>query len=256
MTAAGPSGFSRVVLAVGAPMPRPAAVTAAVDLAAAVGAALEGLFVESAELLRVSALPEAHETSPLTGARRRLAMDDLERAFRIEAAHLERLLAAQAAQTSVAWSFTITRGELSTLALACDAELIVVEATRRATALARPVRVEGPLMALFDGTASARRGLAATTRLARRTGRAFIVLVPAGNTSTSRSARSAVEAWLAAEDGEAILLPLHLGRAEVLATARARRCALLMLPEPLASTWSPDVALLADATPCPLVIAR
>jgi hypothetical protein len=99
-----PSDFSRVVVAIGAAMPGRAAVKTGVDLAAAVGAALEGLFVESAELWRACALPNARETSALTGSRRPLAAGDLERAFRVEAARLERLLATQAERTRVAWS--------------------------------------------------------------------------------------------------------------------------------------------------------
>jgi hypothetical protein len=42
----------------------------------------------------------------------------------------------------------------------------------------------------------------------------------------------------------------------VLAEARARRCALVVLPASLVARWTDDIALLADAAPCPLVIAR
>jgi hypothetical protein len=237
-------------------MPTSTAVRTAVDLAAAVGAALEGLFVESADLLRVSALPGARETSALTGTRRELAMGDLERAFRIEAARLERLLATQAAQTNVAWSLTITRGELTSQALARDAELIVVEAPTSRAALPRPARARGPLLTVFDATPPAQRGLAAAARLARRTGSELVVLVPAGNHAAGRSARTEVEEWLAAESVAGIAVPIHIDRASVMAVARARRCALLVLPAPLASAWSVDIGLLADAAPCPLVIAR
>jgi hypothetical protein len=110
------------------------------------GATLEGLFVESTELLRVCALPNAKEMSALTGTRRPMAMGDLERAFRVEAARLERIFAAQTARTRIAWSFSVARGELWTAALARDAELIVFEATAGARALPTSPRTRGPLM--------------------------------------------------------------------------------------------------------------
>lgn len=250
------SDFSRVVFAVGAAMPGHAAVQTAVDLAAAVGAALEGLFVESADLLRVSALPDARETSALTGTRRQMASSDLERAFRLEAARLERLLATQAARTNIAWSFTITRGELTRQVLARDAELIVVEAPGRRASLPQPSRKRGPLLSVFDATPAAQRGLAAAMRLAHRTGSELVILVPDGNGAASRSARREAEEWLRTEGVTGFALPGLLDRAGVLAVARARRCALVVLPAPLVAEWSVDLALLADAAPCPLVLAR
>jgi hypothetical protein len=257
MIPSGPaSDFSRVVFAVGAAMPGHAAVQTAVDLAAAVGAALEGLFVESADLLRVSALPDARETSALTGTRRQMASGDVERAFRLEAARLERLLATQAARTNIAWSFTITRGELTHQALARDAELIVVEAPGRRAGAARLSPRRGPLLSVFDATPAAQRGLAAAIRLARRTGSELVILVPAGNGAAGRSARREAEEWLRTEAIAGIALPGPLDRGGVLAVARARRCALVVLPVPLVAGWSVDIALLADAAPCPLVLAR
>lgn len=257
MTATRPTvEFSRVVVAIGAAMPAQTAVQAAVDLAAAVGAALEGLFVESADLLRVSALPGARETSALTGTRRQFALDDIERAFRLEAARLEQQLASQAARTNVAWSFTVTRGELTRQALARDAELIVLEAAGQRGLLPAAAQARAPLLTVFDATPSAERGLAAAMRLARRTGRELVILVPAGGGATSRSARREAEDGLAAEGIAGVAVASTLDRGNVLAEARARRSALVVLPASLVARWTEDVALLADAAPCPLVIAR
>jgi len=251
-----PSDFSRVVVAIGAAMPGRVAVKTGVDLAAAVGAALEGLFVESAELWRVSALPNARETSTLTGIRRPLAAGDLERAFRVEAARLERLLATQAERTRVAWSFTVTRGDLWAAALARNAELIVFEAMAGANVPPRSPRAQGPLLSVFDATPQARRGLAATTRLARMMGSELVILVPAGNTTALRSARNQAEDWLAAEHATGCTLPLRLEYGSVMGAARLQRGVLLVVPMPVAVEWSADISALATDAPCPLVIAR
>jgi hypothetical protein len=91
-----PVGLSRVLVALGASIPSRPAVETGVGLAAAVGAALEALFVEDANLLRLGALPFASEISALTGAWRALAVGEMERALRVEASRLEELLAASA----------------------------------------------------------------------------------------------------------------------------------------------------------------
>ena len=257
MTAANTTfDFSRVLVAVGAAMPGHAAVETGVDLAAAVGAALEGLFVESLDLVRVSALPDARETSALTGTRRPLGVGDVERAFRVEAARLERLLATRAARTRVTWSFSIARGELWAMALARDAELIVLEARGTATALPRTARARGPLVTVFDTSSAAWRALAATARLARTTGSELVILVPAGNAESARSARKEAEEWLAASAVPGVASPIHLEHGSVVAAARAHRAVVLVLPVSIASRWSVDVPALAADAPCPLVIAR
>jgi hypothetical protein len=248
--------FSRVLVAVGAAMPGHAAVETGVDLAAAVGAALEGLFVESLDLVRVSALPNARETSPLTGTRRALGTGDVERAFRVEAARLERLLATQAARTRIAWSFTVARGELWAMALARNAELIVLEARATATTIPGTPRARGPLTTVFDTTSPAWRALAATTRLARTTGSELVILVPAGNAASARSARKEAEEWIGAGEAAGVALPIRLEHRSVMAAARAHRSVVLVLPVSVASRWSVDVSALATDAPCPLVIAR
>ncbi len=65
-----PPAESRVLVALGAAAANRGAVETGVGLAAAMGAALDALFVEDANLLRLGALPFASEISALTGARR------------------------------------------------------------------------------------------------------------------------------------------------------------------------------------------
>jgi hypothetical protein len=117
-------------------------------------------------------------------------------------------------------------------------------------------RAQGPLLSVFDATPQARRGLAATTRLARMMGSELVILVPAGNTAALRSARKEAEDWLAAEQATGCALPLRLEHGSVMAAARLQRGVLLLVPMPVAAEWSADISALATDAPCPLVIAR
>src|SRR5512137_2232522 len=98
---------SRVLVALAASPQSRAAVETAIGLAAAVGARLDALYVEDANLMRLAALPFASETSPLTGIRRSLPLAEIERALRVEANRLERLLAHAAEQARIEWTFQV-----------------------------------------------------------------------------------------------------------------------------------------------------
>jgi hypothetical protein len=117
-------------------------------------------------------------------------------------------------------------------------------------------RTSGPLLAVFDATPQAQRGLAATTRLARKMGSELVVLVPAGNTAAIRSARQQAEDWLAAEQSGGRALPVRLEHGSVIAAVRSHKAVLLVLPVPLATQWLADISALAADAPCPLVLAR
>src|SRR5512147_1159699 len=91
--------FERVVVRLGLAPSDESALEAGLGLAAALGAALEGLFVEDTNLLRFGALPFASETSTLTGVRRSVGPTEIERALRVAASRYERRLAESASRT-------------------------------------------------------------------------------------------------------------------------------------------------------------
>ena len=249
-------GLAKVVVALGAANPNRPAMEMGVGLAAAMDAALEALFVEDANLLRLGALPFASEISTLTGARRVLAVGELERALRVEASRLEQWLAATADRQRVPWSFVVTRGDLLGEAMARDADLIVVAAPLRPNASTQEPESPGPLAALFDASPGALRALAATTRLAQTLARKLVILVPAGEGTAHRAVRQQAREWLAAERVEGFVVPLAAAHAAVVDAMRIRKSSLLALPASELSARRMHLATLVAEVSCPVVIVR
>jgi len=251
-----PSGLSRVLVALGAASPNRPAVETGVGLAAAVGAALDALFVEDASLVRLGALPFASETSALTGARRTLGAGEMERALRVEAARLERLLALAAARQQVPWSFAVTRGELLAVAMSHEADLIVLGAQTRSTPPGREPEPSGPMTAVFDASPEALRALAATTQLARALARSMLILVPAVEHAPQRAARQQARDWLASGQVAGAVVAMDIGEQALVGAVRARRSGLLALPASVLDVWPVELAALVAGIACPLVIVR
>lgn len=248
--------LSRVLLALGAASPGGPAVEAGVDLAAALGAALDALFVEDTNLLRLGSLPLAAETSVLTGARRALAEGEIERALRVEAARLERLLAQSAQRQQVPWSFATARGKLLAEAMSRDADLIVLAATARRPGPLPEPRAPGPVTAVFDASPEATRALAATTRLARSLARSLLILVPTDGHAGRRAARRKAQQWLASEQVAGLVLVLDLAQQTLVGAVRERRSGMLALPVSALAAWPVELAALVEDIECPLVIVR
>jgi hypothetical protein len=251
-----PVGLSRVLVALGASIPSRPAVETGVGLAAAVGAALEALFVEDANLLRLGALPFASEISALTGAWRALAVGEMERALRVEASRLEELLAASATREKVPWSFAVTRGELFAEVMMRQADLIVLGAPVRSTVPIQEAGWSGPVTALFDASPEALRALAAATPLARALARKLLILVPAGEGKAPRAARQQAREWLAAEQIEGLVVPFAAAHSALVDVVRARKSKVLALPESVLSVQRIHLATLVTELACPVVIVR
>jgi nucleotide-binding universal stress UspA family protein len=246
---------SRVLVALAASPQSRAAVETAIGLAAAVGARLDALYVEDANLMRLAALPFASETSPLTGIRRSLPLAEIERALRVEATRLERLLAQAAGEARIQWTFQVARGELLAAATAEAAELTVLASGRQAVAngyerlpMARPVAV------LFDASPAARKTLAVAAGLARGGERELLIVVPFGR--SAGKAQVDARAWLAREGVPGRTLSLAAGPGPLLAALRAQRTSMLAVPAPETATLAMDLAALAADMLCPLVIVR
>jgi hypothetical protein len=258
-----PLEFSRVLVALAAAAPNRAALETGIRLAAAVGARLEGLFVEDTNLVRLAALPFASELSALTAAHRTLPPADIERAFRVEAAHLERLLAQSATRARIEWSFQVTRGHLLVEVVARSADLTVLDAARRVTGPIRnheaPPRARGPahsVTALFDASPAAWRGLVAATRLAQALERELLILLPQGDAATAAAAGKQARDWLASERLAGLVLAVPAIAEALVTTVRTRRSTLLVLPTAALPVLGIDLGTLAAGMPCPLVVVR
>lgn len=180
----------RILVAIDASAASLDALSAATALAARLGAALEGLFVEDEDLLRLAALPFTDLVRTPGGARERFDSATAEASLRAVAARAREALERAAARHGVACSFRVVRGRVSQqiVAAAGEADLVVLGAsshgrlarsslgaTAKAAATRAPspvlllppgARLEGGIVALDDGSPSGARALAAARSLA------------------------------------------------------------------------------------------
>jgi nucleotide-binding universal stress UspA family protein len=190
----------RILVALDASTHSLAALAAAVELAAAMEAELEGLFVEDVNLLRLAALPFAREVRH-TASLEALDSARMERALKAQAAQAREALAAAAGRAQVHWSFRVVRGEVAqeVLQAAAQADLLTLGKQGRSrspgarlgsTALRVALHAPGalllvehgapggqPVLVLYDGSEVAERALDAAARLARMSGSPLIVLL-------------------------------------------------------------------------------
>jgi nucleotide-binding universal stress UspA family protein len=190
----------RILVALDASTHSLAALAAAVELAAAMEAELEGLFVEDVNLLRLAALPFAREVRH-TASLEALDSARMERALKAQAAQAREALAAAAGRAQVHWSFRVVRGEVAqeVLQAAAQADLLTLGKQGRSrspgarlgsTALRVALHAPGalllvehgapggqPVLVLYDGSEGAERALDAAARLARMSGSPLIVLL-------------------------------------------------------------------------------
>lgn len=181
----------RILVALDASPHSEAALDAAAQLAARLSAELHGLFVEDINLLRLAELPFAREVGFFTATRRRLDIRALERQLRVQARRAQQRLSAIAERDRLQWSFRVARGAIASelLAASSDVDLVILGksgwslrrrrrlgSTARALVFGAPaltlILQEGtclglPVMAVYDGSQSATRTLAAAAFLAR-----------------------------------------------------------------------------------------
>lgn len=173
----------------------------ATALATSVGADLEVVFVEDADLLRLADLPVTREIDRISGMSRELDSRRMLRALHCEARQLRRELARIGRASAVRSTLRVVRGHYLTEALAASASVDVtfVHSARRplpgehpSRARARPIaasaarggarRAAGgiPLWTLFDGSPASGRALAIAVKLARTLACRLVVVLPVG----------------------------------------------------------------------------
>jgi nucleotide-binding universal stress UspA family protein len=247
------SSPQRILVALdGSPQSR-AALDAAVRLAVALEAEIEGLFVEDEQLLRAAQLPFATEVRAYTAPPKRLSGDRMQRQLRRQAGHAERALRRAAGPEEVPHTFRTAQGDVTQeLRRAADgADLLVLGKTSTASSRRRlgstcqallrdapspvlvirtPVPPRTPLLVYYDGSAAAEAALRLATRLARQAeGTALDVLLPASDAAETDRLREQIRAR---DDTADIPVRLHvLPRAERRRlSAFARDGGLVLLP--------------------------
>jgi nucleotide-binding universal stress UspA family protein len=201
----GEAGFvvRRILVALDASTHSLAALAAAVELAAAMEAELEGLFVEDVNLLRLAGLPFVQEVRH-TASLEALDSVRMERALKAQAVQAREALEVAAGRARVHWSFRVVRGHVAqeVVQAASQADLLTLGKQGRSkspgarlgsTALRVALHAPGalllvehgvpgdqPVLVLYDGSEGAERALDAAARLAKMSGTHLIVLLLAG----------------------------------------------------------------------------
>lgn len=195
--------FERIIVLLDSSRAARVALDAAAELAARRGARLLGLFVEDIDLLRSASLPFGREIGFTSGHMRPMSTMDMERRLRQQAAEARRLLAAAGRRRAVEWSLQICRGrvEAEALAITIPTDLLVLGridwardtglrfgrlTVRIATTANCSVMVLGEppqaghraILALYEGSESGERALAAAAAMARDTRQALTILLP------------------------------------------------------------------------------
>lgn len=195
VTDSAPTGATTpIVVAINAARQCAKTLELATALASSIGADLEVVFVEDANLLRLADLPFTREVDRISGMSREMDTRRMLRALRCEVQQLRRELSRLGKTTSVRSTVTVVRGHYLTEALAASArgDVTFVHGARRPLPgeypPATPVRpVAGgagragariPLWTLFDGSPASARALKVALVLARTLPGNLGVLVP------------------------------------------------------------------------------
>lgn len=203
----------------------------AVELATIIGAQLEGLFVEDADLMDLARLPFAREVGGRSGQDRPIERAPMEALLRrrIErtAGELERAGLAR----HVPVSHSTARGKVVHQALlkASGSDVLVFDphaAGRRAGASRAP----GPVMVWFEDRGVEAALLDIAVELARRLRAELLVGYPAERFATERDVRAELAGWLARLPGRVRVRPVPGAHTEgLIAAARSARAAQLVL---------------------------
>ena len=212
----------RIVVAIDSSSYARAALEAAAGLAARLHADLEGIYVQDINLARLAELPVGREIRFPTGQGRDYTASELDSQYQEQEVHARRAIADAAARARVSYSFRVTRGQVETevITAAGDADLLILgiasrplggrarpgriaravaERAPRSVLLSRPgARVSGKALVCYDGSAGARRALAAAAGISSGLDDALTVLVIADDLDRAAALRIEVDEELAA----------------------------------------------------------
>lgn len=234
----GNGSISRILVALDASPHSGAALGAAIELGARLGAGVAGIYVEDISLLRLAQLRVSVEVGSASGRIRRIDERRVSYALRSQADRARRALKQAAERWGVRWSFEVLRGAIAgrLLEAAADADLVILgrvgwsdkrvlgstaesllsAAPQRTLLLDARHRLPPTLLVLYDGSQMSGRALATGLELAAEAGRYLIVAIVAENESQARELQSEVAArvqatgveprfrWLVGGDGRAL----------------------------------------------------
>ncbi|MBL8837255.1 MAG: hypothetical protein JNL66_13465 [Alphaproteobacteria bacterium] len=275
----GEDGIDRLVVALDLAAQDMAEIGMAADLAARFGAALEGIFIEDANLFRLAALPVARQIAmgpPTAGSMFDPAQ--LESDLRALARRAEDAVSIAAKRAGVRWSFRAVRGAVPSAVIAAVAsrDLLVLAAPTRArpalgslgpllcraaleaersfALLSRPAGLQRPLVVLGTDARLAIAALGVASQLLAGGGRTLDIALAAG---TVDGIEAAATAWLRERGIEP-----RIRRVAAATVAQIQQAALsagndaLILAADLSCLAAGGAESLAAGSPCPVIVVR
>lgn len=271
----------RILVALDASPSSLAALEAAAELAAGLGAELMGLFVEDINLLRVAALPFAREVGLFSATLRRMETREIESQLQAQAERARRALTLIAGQSQVRASFRVARGPVATqvLAAAAEADLITLgrvgwsparsgrlgstaravlaQTPRSALILQRGGRLGASVLLVYDGSPGARAALAVAAQLVRGEDRHLTILIVADKSDAAQQLQAQADRWLRERS-----VPAHsrwLARMDVRMLAemvRREASSVVVLPGGTLPLEGEALAQVLDEIECSLLVVR
>lgn len=247
------SAIRRILVAADASEDAAAAMEAAVELAAATGAEIRGIYVEEERILQAGRLSITREISLFAEEPREIGHRELEKQLRAHARRVQGQLQKMAERAQVPWSFSRTRGEVvAELRRASEGmDLVALGATGRSfkkapgstvdelaaeapspvLVLRRSTRLGLGVHALYDGTEPAREAVALAAELSRREQPPLTVYLLAADDETANLMAERLGGWLGERGIQPRfrrLPPDDTGRLSELLSAE--RCGLFVAP--------------------------
>ncbi len=234
-----------------------------------------GVLVEDINLVRLAELPDSAELGVLSGSRRKLDVDRLERSLAALAHRARQELSRVAAQASVAWSFEVVRGPVlaEVLRVAEGAGLValgrsgtglgrdrpgstargLLAAGQQSVWLQHPAGSNGQVVLVCGSDAAPEATVDAVARLKRAARNGVAVVVTATTVERATEVEQVVLAALAAHHVRPTMSRLLVGATpdQVVATVKMLRPGVLVL-----SAEDPNVFRLLDDVSCSLLVAR
>ena len=276
------SGIKQILVALDTPGRSAELIERAAMLALQLQAGLTGLFVEDINLLRLAALPFAHELPYDSLPERRLDQLLMERALRARATAIQKHLASSAGRANIPWSFQVRRGHVleELLASAPTTDLLIIGEFDQTIVSAgdRPSMLRQILLhsscsvwaqhcnpdstravlVLYDASATSNRALQLASRMARDdTGQSLLVLLPPDGSPHSQKLQQRAAQHLGRDHLQLRYLPLtEFSASRLLAVMRQQRGRVLVAAEETLAAKPALLQQLADQLSFDFVLVR
>jgi len=228
----------------------------AVQLAARIGAQLEGIFVEDIDLIQLAELPFLREFRSVSRSENAINLTRMEQELRVLARRAERLLGEHATRQNVSWSFRIWRGSIDTELLKADTDADVFALTRMGATLAYPTTTKA-VSVVFAGTEASTRALETAMSLTTDPYKELNILLPAENEAEAVRLQELATRQLGEHAASADFIQLKDGSLndmlEVLADSNS---AVLIVERDNKMLQAPSLRRSLNNLNCPLLIVR